>query len=194
MRRFWFIANDRALDFVNTAFAGGDTLPDFAAFVDWLEAAGILTADDARAARSHAARVDEQRAIANVHALRSAMRRAVEAYAGGRAPAPENVVLINAHLARVPVHDELVVVDGSFASLRRVTTDTPDALVFFVAEAARELFTRKDAQAIRRCANEACTHYFYDASKNGTRRWCSMAACGNREKVAALRSRRRAGS
>jgi predicted RNA-binding Zn ribbon-like protein len=27
--------------------------------------------------------------------------------------------------------------------------------------------------------------YFYDVSKNQTRRWCSMDVCGNRAKVAA---------
>ncbi|MEV0734593.1 CGNR zinc finger domain-containing protein [Streptomyces sp. NPDC050549] len=36
---------------------------------------------------------------------------------------------------------------------------------------------------IRRCAHEACILHFYDTSRNGTRRWCSMAACGNRAKA-----------
>ncbi|MFD3697712.1 CGNR zinc finger domain-containing protein [Streptomyces sp. NPDC058646] len=37
---------------------------------------------------------------------------------------------------------------------------------------------------IRACASEDCTLYFHDVSRNGTRRWCSMAACGNRAKAA----------
>lgn len=36
---------------------------------------------------------------------------------------------------------------------------------------------------IRSCANDACVLHFHDASKNGTRRWCSMAGCGNRAKA-----------
>ncbi|WP_338931745.1 CGNR zinc finger domain-containing protein [Streptomyces netropsis] len=36
---------------------------------------------------------------------------------------------------------------------------------------------------IRRCAHEACILHFFDTSRNGTRRWCSMAACGNRAKA-----------
>ncbi|MFF7753712.1 CGNR zinc finger domain-containing protein [Streptomyces sp. NPDC007971] len=36
---------------------------------------------------------------------------------------------------------------------------------------------------IRPCAHEACVLHFYDTSRNGTRRWCSMAACGNRAKA-----------
>ncbi|GGT56104.1 CGNR zinc finger domain-containing protein [Streptomyces purpureus] len=36
---------------------------------------------------------------------------------------------------------------------------------------------------IRACAHEACILHFFDTSRNGTRRWCSMAACGNRAKA-----------
>ncbi|MFG2861637.1 CGNR zinc finger domain-containing protein [Streptomyces sioyaensis] len=36
---------------------------------------------------------------------------------------------------------------------------------------------------IRSCAHEACILHFFDTSRNGTRRWCSMAACGNRAKA-----------
>lgn len=36
---------------------------------------------------------------------------------------------------------------------------------------------------LRKCAHGACVLYFYDVSKNGTRRWCSMAVCGNRAKA-----------
>ena len=37
---------------------------------------------------------------------------------------------------------------------------------------------------IKQCAHEHCVLWFYDTSKNGTRRWHSMAACGNRAKAA----------
>ncbi|MCX5198228.1 CGNR zinc finger domain-containing protein [Streptomyces sp. NBC_00249] len=36
---------------------------------------------------------------------------------------------------------------------------------------------------IRKCASETCVLRFYDTSRNGTRRWCSMAVCGNRAKA-----------
>ncbi|ARX83517.1 hypothetical protein SMD44_02939 [Streptomyces alboflavus] len=36
---------------------------------------------------------------------------------------------------------------------------------------------------IRGCAHEACVLHFFDTSRNGTRRWCSMAVCGNRAKA-----------
>ncbi|MFJ3933547.1 CGNR zinc finger domain-containing protein [Streptomyces sp. NPDC090029] len=37
---------------------------------------------------------------------------------------------------------------------------------------------------IRLCDQPDCIRYFLDTSRNGTRRWCSMALCGNRAKAA----------
>jgi predicted RNA-binding Zn ribbon-like protein len=42
---------------------------------------------------------------------------------------------------------------------------------------------RAGPDRIRRCANHQCILHFYDASRNGRRQWCSMAACGNRAKA-----------
>jgi len=36
---------------------------------------------------------------------------------------------------------------------------------------------------VRACANHECVLWFLDTSRPGTRRWCSMAACGNRDKA-----------
>lgn len=42
---------------------------------------------------------------------------------------------------------------------------------------------RSAPDRIRKCASETCILHFHDTSRNGTRRWCSMAACGNRAKA-----------
>ena len=36
---------------------------------------------------------------------------------------------------------------------------------------------------IRRCQHPACVLWFYDTTRNSTRRWCSMTTCGNRAKA-----------
>ncbi|MEV0220244.1 CGNR zinc finger domain-containing protein [Streptomyces sp. NPDC050704] len=46
---------------------------------------------------------------------------------------------------------------------------------------------------IRHCAHESCILHFFDISRNGTRRWCSMAACGNRAKASRHYARTREG-
>jgi predicted RNA-binding Zn ribbon-like protein len=38
-------------------------------------------------------------------------------------------------------------------------------------------------ERVRHCAHPSCVLWFHDTSRNGTRRWCSMDACGNRAKA-----------
>jgi hypothetical protein len=44
---------------------------------------------------------------------------------------------------------------------------------------------------LRECSAPTCTVVFYDRTKNHTGRWCSMATCGNRDKVRRFRERER---
>jgi predicted RNA-binding Zn ribbon-like protein len=46
---------------------------------------------------------------------------------------------------------------------------------------------------IRRCDHPECVLHFYDTSARNTRRWCSMAGCGNRSKAARHYRRSRGG-
>ena len=45
---------------------------------------------------------------------------------------------------------------------------------------------------MRACRKDTCRFAYYDHSKNGSRAWCSMAVCGNREKANRRRKRDRA--
>ena len=47
---------------------------------------------------------------------------------------------------------------------------------------------------LRECQDPTCSTVFYDRSKNHTAKWCSMASCGNRNKVRKFRERERAGT
>lgn len=42
---------------------------------------------------------------------------------------------------------------------------------------------------VKLCGSDDCAWAFYDASRNRSGRWCSMAVCGNREKARNFRSR-----
>lgn len=44
-------------------------------------------------------------------------------------------------------------------------------------------------QRFRMCDDPTCGTVFYDRSRNRSGRWCSMATCGNRNKVRAFRER-----
>jgi len=48
---------------------------------------------------------------------------------------------------------------------------------------AADILVGPDSVRVRACANQQCRWLFLDDSKNGSRRWCSMQACGNRAKA-----------
>lgn len=54
-----------------------------------------------------------------------------------------------------------------------------------------ELLVSGGIQRVTLCANPDCSFMFFDESRNGSRRWCESAACGNLVKVRAHRARRR---
>jgi hypothetical protein len=65
-----------------------------------------------------------------------------------------------------------------------------DAIVETVAQST----ARGDWQRIKLCAASDCHWAFYDTSRSGRGRWCSMEVCGNRHKTRTYRERhRRAG-
>ncbi|HZV60413.1 MAG TPA: CGNR zinc finger domain-containing protein, partial [Candidatus Eremiobacteraceae bacterium] len=66
-----------------------------------------------------------------------------------------------------------------------------DWLLAAIARSAAEIVVEGEGAPLRRCANLDCGLFFYDASRTRRRRWCSMALCGNRHKVAAFARRRK---
>ena len=46
-------------------------------------------------------------------------------------------------------------------------------------------------ERLKACRDDACRWAFYDASKNRSGAWCTMAECGNRAKARAYRERRK---
>ena len=99
---------------------------------------------------------------------------------------------VSAALARIDRIDHLVFTAGAPQGSPRVSEIDGDALqlLAFVANEAVTLLGGTDRGRLRKCGNEGCAILFVDLSRSGARRWCSMAACGNRHKVAEFRRRR----
>ncbi len=57
---------------------------------------------------------------------------------------------------------------------------------------AADLLSSGSLDRLRLCDDDACGWLFMDTSKNRSRRWCSMADCGNRNKARSFYRRSRA--
>lgn len=66
---------------------------------------------------------------------------------------------------------------------------TSGAMLVSLARDAILLFGGESRVQVRQCAGEGCAILFVDQSRKGDRRWCSMAACGNKAKAAQFRRR-----
>lgn len=61
-----------------------------------------------------------------------------------------------------------------------------------VLQLALLAMTNRQWPRFKLCRDATCRASFFDASKNGTKTWCSMDICGSRNKMRRLRSRARA--
>ncbi|MFE6333515.1 CGNR zinc finger domain-containing protein [Streptomyces sp. NPDC057806] len=68
-----------------------------------------------------------------------------------------------------------------------------DALSVIAADAISLLAGEREGK-ISLCASPTCQAAFLDTSRGGTRKWCDMNTCGNREKKARLLANKRKGS
>jgi predicted RNA-binding Zn ribbon-like protein len=121
--------------------------------------------------------------FAEAIALREALYRIFTAVAQHTSPAAGDLALLNKALAAAPKRAELIEKDGAY--LWRVEQLRPQLadLLAPVLWTAGDMVAEPRRDRVRLCANDKCVWLFLDDSKGGTRRWCSMSACGNRAKA-----------
>ncbi|MEN8374813.1 MAG: ABATE domain-containing protein [Gemmatimonadota bacterium] len=194
---FVFDGNLLCLDFLNTRLiregVEADLLDGPAALVAWVDAAqyaGLMGAGGAMESGARAGNADYERALR----LRRAIRAVADAALAGEDAPEQSVAEINAAAARTPVVIQAEPMAGGWAQVRVPLKGGADGALSEVARSALELLTDLDAGRVGRCAHTDCVLYFYDTTRNRSRRWCSMERCGNRAKVAAHYRRQRAGT
>ncbi len=125
--------------------------------------------------------------LAAARILREEIRKLVERR---KAAKPLDLAQLNNFLSQARSHLNLRQERKRSLALARVwECRTPQQALAPLAEAAAVLLANADFHLIRRCESEACVLWFYDRTRSHRRRWCSMASCGNRHKVAAFRQR-----
>lgn len=195
---FLFLSNRLSLDFLNTSpVSDGNSrqphperlelLPDASSLARWLKAAGLVTARKCKVLQQRwSGEMPEE-----ILRFRERLRKAVLAIESGKAPSRQFIAETNALLQAHPSISRLVEEDSGLILIKHFDPQTPlDALAPVVEDVASLMATTGKSR-IRKCAGAECVLHFFDTSKKGTRRWCSMSLCGNRSKVAAYAGRKR---
>jgi predicted RNA-binding Zn ribbon-like protein len=188
------------LDFVNSienraGHGPEDFLTSYPDLVRWGAHAGLVT--DATAARLIALAATEEpaarEALHRALELRASLHRLFLAIATRRRPDPADLELLQRAIADAMSGARLVPAGERLAWEWRPDEPRLDQLLWPVARSAVELLTTGDPQRIKVCENPyGCGWLFYDGSKNGSRRWCSMEGCGSQVKMRRQYAKRRA--
>jgi predicted RNA-binding Zn ribbon-like protein len=127
--------------------------------------------------------------LSDLREFREVLREGLRRWRDGGPVSAGLIGRLNLELARDPRHVSLRLQDAALAT-EMVSTGGPlDRLCADVAASLAMMLGRDDRLRYRSCANETCRFTFYDDSKPGTRRWCSMELCGGRAKARAFRLR-----
>lgn len=181
-----FLADHPALDFINTVMMQDGQPQDYLQSDDdvrrWLEQANLAVKTTDQPAKPGAL-------LKEALALREIIRKMVAQKKAGENVKPE---AINRYLAAAQSAQQLIVKEnGTLHLTRQFSGKTPVEMLAPLAEQAALLMADPQFTLVKACEHPECSLWFYDRTKAHRRRWCSMAVCGNRAKVARFREQKR---
>jgi predicted RNA-binding Zn ribbon-like protein len=188
--RFEFISGARCLDFANTihnsrAEDKEEELRAVSDLLQWAKEADLLSSADHDRLALHYSRNPREAAaaLAKGTAIRDLLLSIFAGIANGRSLSSQRLSELNAALAQAP---GLLRVHKSPDRIETEWTSAADGLqqvLFAILSSAAELLASDRLARVRECASVDCTWLFVDESRNRSRRWCDMSACGNRMKA-----------
>lgn len=131
-----------------------------------------------------------ERVLARIARVRSAVRELVDATVERRPPDQRQLDEVNRAL-RTPYTYTLVQAPDGVSLDHRHDGDPIEGALARLAESLARDVSLGHPERLRVCANPVCRWVFSDVSRAGRRKWCDMATCGNRAKVARHRERKR---
>ena len=180
------------LDFANTVSRRhlpqrrAEHLGSYADLVEFAEQSKLLSPKLAANLRTHARRssAEARSAFHRCIVLREGLYRAFSAIAAGKPAHQQDVEQINDFALEALRHRKLTRTNGDYRwEWQSEGGNLLDRILWPIAESAANLLTSQDRADIRECDAPDCEWLFLDHSRNGSRRWCDMKSCGNRQKA-----------
>ena len=192
-----FVGDALGLDFLNSIATPVDTpidwIDDGDGLLNWLEQAQLAPADAIKRIRAEALPGELDKVADQARSLREWFRGFVRKHKG-RPLTTKSLALLEPLNRLLERDDAFKRIDpgpkGRPLQLQTIRRwRTPEALLSPIGEALAQLVCTEDFSDVKACEGPACTLLFADHTRGRTRRWCSMALCGNRSKQAAHRHR-----
>jgi predicted RNA-binding Zn ribbon-like protein len=188
------IGGDVALDFINTEDGDppAECLRGYGDLVAWSVLVGLLSVEEGERLLEVADLRPEsaEAAYRDALKLRGALQDVFRAVAEEKAPASLDLETVRKHEIEALSRAELAQNDEGFRWEWRDPRDL-SGMLWPVAHSAAGLLTSGDLDRLKLCAG--CYWVFLDASRNRSRRWCTMEVCGTDEKKRRYVAKRAAG-
>jgi predicted RNA-binding Zn ribbon-like protein len=178
-----------ALDFVNTVTARDteptDWLGSYATLLDWAELTGAFAKRDLAqlATLAHKDAGKAAAALAKARALREALCALFYAMIEKEQPGESDLAALDAARLAAAKAAKLGFRGGRLVQSFGAADSGLDLVTHVVAVRALEILQSVPLERLRVCDGHDCGWVFIDTSKNGKRRWCDMATCGNTAKA-----------
>jgi len=188
---FDFDGGALCLDFANTLEWHASPTPDehlrsYPDLVAWGRAAGGLSGEEsARLLTGATSRPEESAAVLEqARRLREVIYRVFSAVAANSRVESDDLAAVNSWLQEALSHLEVKSAADGFQWGWGESSDSLGSPLWPVARSAGELLTSDHLDRVKECPDDrGCGYLFVDMSRNRSRVWCSMEACGNRAKA-----------
>jgi predicted RNA-binding Zn ribbon-like protein len=191
-------AGELAIEFLHTRFGAVDGPPDgpmplntYDDLLAWGSKAAVLDPLEAHRLRRTANHDPSagRRAVDRAIKFRTALDEALRSVIAGQTVSADALIVLRTDEADALAAANLVEADGAYG-WQWGPDAGPERPLWPIVHAAIELMTNGPLDRVKACA--LCQYLFIDRSKNRSRRWCSMAACGTTEKMRRYTARRAA--
>ncbi|MCC7140783.1 MAG: CGNR zinc finger domain-containing protein [Candidatus Eisenbacteria bacterium] len=178
-----------AVDLINTVTARDsqpvDWLVDYPALVGWATLTAQFGSADLDRLRklAHRAPRAARAALLRSTALREALGAILAAIVEEATPPAVDLATLDQARRAAGRAAALRAFAGEVRVAWSVERSGLDLITHVVADAAVRLLESLPSHRLRRCDGRDCGWLFLDTSKNGRRRWCDMATCGNSAKA-----------
>ena len=190
--QFSWYGGHPVLDLVNTfdervSAVPTDRLVNYEALASFVVQAGLLSPDIAEKLIQIGSAEARARIHARVLELREALWWVLRKGTADQEVPPEATAIFQGAIRDAREAQTLDVSEGRVAWAWRDSLAL--ALPFHLLSlAVQDFFAPGESSLVKRCAATDCGGLFLDTSRTHRRRWCTMASCGNRDKVRRYRA------
>ncbi|MDR4315441.1 Conserved protein containing a Zn-ribbon-like motif, possibly RNA-binding [Niallia circulans] len=192
MNSYMMVGERLCMDFINTVSwresgeKRRDWFTSYAKIVDWCIHADVLTKQKAKVLLLKAEEKPSEagEVLKRIIEMREVMYQIFKSVSKGTSPHPLDLECFNGFVSNFYQTLRVIHEKDHYTLKFMDNEENLDTMLPPILQSAVDLLVSKnDLERVKKCEGDSCGWLFFDTSRNRSRRWCSMADCGNRAKA-----------